>query len=92
MAKRFEVKLKVAMAKIQSIGGDRDEGAKGVIDKISRTGRSTVVRSIDCDPSEWRTPVELVGIERGGGGGAMQWLQLGRERRKKRARGCGRSV
>jgi hypothetical protein len=47
MAKRFEVKLEVTMAKIQSIGGDRDEGAKGVIDKMSRTGRSAIARSID---------------------------------------------
>jgi hypothetical protein len=67
MAKWFEVKLEVAMAEIQSVGSDRDEGAKGVIDKISRTGRSAVMRSIACDPSQRRTPAELVGIERGGG-------------------------
>jgi hypothetical protein len=28
-AKQLEIKLEVAMAKIQSVGGDRDEGAKG---------------------------------------------------------------
>jgi hypothetical protein len=47
--------------------------------------------SIDCDPSQRRTPTELVGIERGGGG-ATQSSGLGREWRKKRARGYGRSV
>jgi hypothetical protein len=91
MAKRFEVKLKVTIAEIQSVGGDRDEGAKGVIDKISQTGRSIVARSIDCNPSQRRTPAELVGIKRGGGR-VTQSLQLRRERRKKRARGCGQSV
>jgi hypothetical protein len=90
-AKQLETKLEVAMAEIQSVGGDRDESAKGVIDKISWTGGSTVVRSIDCDPSQWRTLAELIGIERGGGR-ATQSPGLGRERRKKRARGCGRSV
>jgi hypothetical protein len=41
-AKQLETKLEVAMAEIQSVGGDRDESAKGVIDKISRTGRSAI--------------------------------------------------
>jgi hypothetical protein len=90
-AKQLEIKLEVAMAEVYSIGGDRDESAKGVIDKISRTGRSAVAGSIDCDPSQRRTPAELVGIERGGGG-ATQSPELGRERKKKKARGCGRSV
>jgi hypothetical protein len=91
MAKRFEVKLEVAMAEIQSVGGDRDEGTKAVIDKISRTGRSAVARSIDYDPSQRLTPAKLIGIERGSGG-ATQSPELGRDRRKKRARRCGRSV
>jgi hypothetical protein len=30
-AKQLETKLEVAMAEIQSVGGDRDESAKGVI-------------------------------------------------------------
>jgi hypothetical protein len=91
MAKRFKVKLEVAVAEIQSVGGDRDEGAKGVIDKISRTGKSAIMRSIACDPSQRRTLAELIGIERGGSG-ATQSPELGRERRKMRARGSGRSV
>jgi hypothetical protein len=90
-AKQLETKLEVAMAEIQSVGGDRDKSTKGVIDKICRTGRSVIVGSIDCDPSQRRTPAELVRIERGGGG-ATQSPGLGRERRKKRASGCGRSV
>jgi hypothetical protein len=36
-AKQFEIKLEVAMAKIQSFGGDGDESVRGAIDKISRT-------------------------------------------------------
>jgi hypothetical protein len=55
------------MAEIQGAGGDGAEGTRGVIDQISRTGRSTVVRSIDCDPSQRLTPAEAVGIMRGGG-------------------------
>jgi hypothetical protein len=46
-AKQLETKLEVAMAEIQSVGGDRDKSTKGVIDKISRTGRSTITRFID---------------------------------------------
>jgi hypothetical protein len=34
--------LKVAMAKIQSFGGEGDESVRGAIDKISRTGKITV--------------------------------------------------
>jgi hypothetical protein len=34
-AKRLETKLEVAMAEIQSTGGDRDESTRGVIDQIS---------------------------------------------------------
>jgi hypothetical protein len=60
--------------------------APGVINWISRIGRSAVARSIDCDPSRRQTPTELVGIEHGGGG-ATQSPGLERERRKKRARG-----
>jgi hypothetical protein len=90
-AKQLEIKLEVAMAEIQSVGGDRDESAKGAIDKISRIGRSAVMGSIDWYPSQRQTPAELVEIERGSGG-ATQSPGLGRERRKKRARGCGWSV
>jgi hypothetical protein len=79
------------MAEVQSIGGEGDESAQGVIDKISWTGRSAVTGSIDCDPSQRQTPTELVRIKHGGGG-ATQSPGLGRERRKKRVRGCGRSV
>jgi hypothetical protein len=41
-AKQLEIKLEVAMAKIQSFGGEGDESVRGAIDKISRTGRSAV--------------------------------------------------
>jgi hypothetical protein len=41
-ATQLEIKLEVAMAKIQSFGGEGDESVRGAIDKISRTGRSTV--------------------------------------------------
>jgi hypothetical protein len=75
-AKQLEIKLEVAMAEVQSIGGEGDESAQGVINKISQTGRSTIAGSIDCDPSQRRTPAELVGIERGSGG-ATQWPGLG---------------
>jgi hypothetical protein len=40
--KQLEIKLEVAMAEIQSVGGEGDESARGVIDKISRTGRSAI--------------------------------------------------
>jgi hypothetical protein len=78
-AKQLETKLEVAMAKIQSTGGDGDESTRG-IDQISQTGRCAVARSIDCDPSRWLTPAEAVVIERSGGG-AMQSPELGLERR-----------
>jgi hypothetical protein len=68
-AKQLETKLEVTMAEIQGAGGDGAEGTRGVIDQISRTGRSVVARYIDCDPSRWLTPAEATGIERGGGGG-----------------------
>jgi hypothetical protein len=42
MAKQLEIKLEVAMAKIQSFGGEGDESVQGAIDKISRTVRSAV--------------------------------------------------
>jgi hypothetical protein len=41
-AKQLEIKLEVAMAEIQSVGGEGDESALGVIDKISRTGGSAI--------------------------------------------------
>jgi hypothetical protein len=41
-AKQLEIKLEVAMAEIQSFGGKGDESVQGAIDKISRTGGSTV--------------------------------------------------
>jgi hypothetical protein len=37
-AQQLEIKLEVAMAKIQSFGGEGDESVQGAIDKISRTG------------------------------------------------------
>jgi hypothetical protein len=37
-AKQLECKLEVAMAKIQSFGGEGDESVRGAIDKISRIG------------------------------------------------------
>jgi hypothetical protein len=80
-AKQLETKLEVAMVEIQSVGGNRDESAKGVIDKISRTGRSVVARSIDWYPSRRQTPAKLVGIKRGGGGATQS---------PERARGRGR--
>jgi hypothetical protein len=66
------------MAEIQGVGGDGAKGVEGVIDQISRTGRSTVARSTDCYPSRRLTSVEAVGIERGDGG-ATQSPELGRE-------------
>jgi hypothetical protein len=90
-AKQLEIKLEVAMAEVQSIGGKGDESAKGVIDKISQTGRRAIAGSIDCDPSQQRTPAELIGIEHSGGE-ATQSPGLGQERRKKQVRGFGRSV
>jgi hypothetical protein len=41
-AKQLKIKLKVAMAKIQSFGGEEDASVRGAINKISRTGRITV--------------------------------------------------
>jgi hypothetical protein len=41
-AKQLEIKLEVAMAEIQSFGGEGDKSVRGAIDKISWTGRSTV--------------------------------------------------
>jgi hypothetical protein len=77
-AKRLETKLEVAMAEIQGAAGDGAEGVEGVIDQISQTGRSAVVRSTDCYPSRWLTPAEVIGIERGGGG-VTQSPEHGRE-------------
>jgi hypothetical protein len=37
-AKQLKIKLEVAMAKIQSFGGEGDESIRGAIDKISRIG------------------------------------------------------
>jgi hypothetical protein len=37
-ARQLEIKLEVAMAKIQSFGGEGDESVEGAIDKILRTG------------------------------------------------------
>jgi hypothetical protein len=66
-AKQLGTKLEVAMAEIQIIEDDRDESTQWVIDKISRTSRSTITRSIDWHPSRRLTPAEVIGIERGGG-------------------------
>jgi hypothetical protein len=41
-AKQLEIKLEVAMAKIQSFGDEGDESVQGAIDEILRTGRSAV--------------------------------------------------
>jgi hypothetical protein len=41
-ARQLEIKLEVAMAKIQSFGGEGDESVRGAIDKISRAGRIAV--------------------------------------------------
>jgi hypothetical protein len=46
-AKWLKTKLEVAMAEIQSVGGDRDKSTGRVIDQISRTSGNTVARSID---------------------------------------------
>jgi hypothetical protein len=35
---QLEIKLEVAMAKIQSFGGEGDASVRGAIEKISRTG------------------------------------------------------
>jgi hypothetical protein len=37
-AKQLEIKLEVAMAKIQSLKGEGDVSVRGAIDQISRTG------------------------------------------------------
>jgi hypothetical protein len=42
-AKQLEIKLEVAMAKIESFGGEGDASVRGAIDKISRTGGIVVV-------------------------------------------------
>jgi hypothetical protein len=41
-AKQLEIKLEVAMAKIQSFEGEGDASIWGAIDKISRTGGITI--------------------------------------------------
>jgi hypothetical protein len=41
-AKQLGIKLEVAMAEIQSVGGEGDESIQGAIDMISRTGGSAV--------------------------------------------------
>jgi hypothetical protein len=41
-AQQLEIKLEVAIAKIQSFGGKGDESVRGAIDKISWTGGSTI--------------------------------------------------
>jgi hypothetical protein len=41
-AKQLKIKLEVAMAEIQSFGGEGDESVWGATDKISRTGRSAI--------------------------------------------------
>jgi hypothetical protein len=41
-AKQLEIKLEVAISKIQSIGGEGDESIQGAIDKISQTGKSAI--------------------------------------------------
>jgi hypothetical protein len=41
-ARQLEIKLEVAMAKIQSFRGKGDESVQGAIDKILRIGRSVV--------------------------------------------------
>jgi hypothetical protein len=69
------------MAEIQGAGGDRAEGVEGVIDQISRTGRSAVARSIDWQPSRQLTPAEVVRIKRGGSGATQSPEQRARGRR-----------
>jgi hypothetical protein len=41
-AEQLKIKLEVAMAKIQSFGGEGDASVREAIDKISRTGRIAV--------------------------------------------------
>jgi hypothetical protein len=41
-AKQLKIKLEVAMAEIQSFGGEGDESVRGATDKISRTGGSAI--------------------------------------------------
>jgi hypothetical protein len=77
-AKQLETKLEVAMAEIQGAGGDGAESIEGVIDQISRIGRSAIARSTDCCPSRRLTLVEVVEIERDGSG-ATQLPEHGRE-------------
>jgi hypothetical protein len=66
------------MAEIQGAGGDGAKGVEGVIDQISKTGRSAIARSTDWHASRRLTPVEVTRIKRGGGG-ATQSLEHGRE-------------
>jgi hypothetical protein len=89
-AKQLETKLEVAMAEIQSIEGDRHESTKGVIDKISRTCRNTIARSIDWHPTRRLTPVELVGIKRGGGRATQSPERARGRRRGERGGAAGR--
>jgi hypothetical protein len=70
------------MAEIQGAGGDRAEGVAGVIDQISRTGRSAIARSIDWHPSRRLTPAEVVGIKRGGSEVTQSPEQRARGRRE----------
>jgi hypothetical protein len=41
-AKKLEIKLEVAIAKIPSFGGEGDASVRRAIDKISRTGGITI--------------------------------------------------
>jgi hypothetical protein len=86
-AKRLETKLEVAMAEIQGAGGDGAKGVEGIIDQISRTGRSAVTRSTDWHPSRRLTPAEVVRIKRGGGE-ATQLPEHEREEGERWARGA----
>jgi hypothetical protein len=89
-AKQFETKLEVTMAEIESAGGNKDESTRGVIDQISRTGRSAIARSIDWHPS-WRlTPAEVVGIKRGGGEATQSLEQARGGRRSEQGGATGR--
>jgi hypothetical protein len=77
-AKQLETKLEVTMAEIQGAGGNGAESVEGVIDQISQTGRSTIARCTNCCPSRQLILVEVIEIERGGGG-ATQLPEHGRE-------------
>jgi hypothetical protein len=67
-------------------GRRRSQEHREPIDKISRTGRCAIARSIECTPSRWLAPAGAVGIERGGGNGDS--AARARERRE----GGGRRV